>query len=124
MKKGLLLLILLFGVCSLTHSQTKKNTQNKPEEPEIVYSYYTIVVASFGDAENAKKYADKVNQQGFNPYFRKNEKGYYRVCVYRLNTEKEAEDRLKKLKNFDHIFFKGWILGYDTISENINYGQL
>lgn len=124
MRKGLLILTLLLGVCLFTYPQTKKNTQNKPEEPDIVYNYYTIVVGSFGDAINAKKYADKVNRQGFDPYFRKNDKGYYRVCVYRLSTEKEAEDRLKKLKNIDYIFFKGWILGYDRISENINYGQL
>jgi len=125
MKLFSLVLVVLFGFCMNVNAQTPTSVAENQDEEEIIYPYYTIVVGSFGDPVNAKKFADSVTIKGFEPYFRKNENGtFYRICVYRLKTEEEAETRLKKLKNIDYIFFKAWVLGYNRISDNINYEQL
>ena len=124
MVKAIFILILTLGMCLGSDAQTLNSTKTAQEQPEITYSYYTIVVASFSLAENAKKFANTVKAKGYEPYFRKAENGYFRVCVYRLKTQVEAETRLEKMKHIDSIFQKTWVLGYDQISDNLTSDQL
>ncbi len=107
---------------NITAPATDTKTSEKKVEKQ--YAHYCLVVGSFPASNEAKSFGESVQTNGYGVFFRKDEKGSVLVCMYDLKTKPDAEKRIDKMRHIDGIFIKAWILGYDSITDNLRIDQL
>lgn len=85
---------------SITFVQPEEQNQNS----------FFIIVGSFSNLENARKFRQTLTGEGFNPIIVQSETGFYRVTVDSYTTESAARARLAEVrKNFPQ-YGDSWLL--------------
>jgi cell division protein FtsN len=62
------------------------------------FAFY-VIIGSFSKPENAGKYKIQLIDKGFSPVLLNSESGYLRVAVDQTNSENEARDQIKIIRN-------------------------
>lgn len=92
-------------VQSETFSFAQKEDQVKNENKS-----YFVIIGSFSSNENANRYKQELQPQGFNPIVLHSETGYYRVCVNSFTDEFEARKRVYQIRNDFPQYADTWLL--------------
>lgn len=113
------LFVLLLGISLFSEARSVKNEIVANQNQEKINSRYCIVVGSFSSLSNAEKFGNSLKSKGYEAAYRKNETGFYRVCLFDFNTELEAKQKIMELKPKDALFKQVWVLAYKDSSEKI-----
>jgi cell division protein FtsN len=71
---------------------------------------YFVIIGSFRNPENAKKYQTQVLKDGFSPEILKNEEGLYRLSVLATDEISIARDDIRRIRNVFPKYFDTWLL--------------
>jgi len=73
-------------------------------------SRYFVIIGSFRNPENAKKYQGQLLDDGFSSEILKNEEGLYRVSVLATNDINNARDDIRHIRKVYPKYFDTWLL--------------
>lgn len=85
---------------SFTFTETKDETLNS----------YFIILGSFKNMENARKFRQELMSQGFTPIIVESETGYFRVTVDSFTNESDARSRLLQIRRDYKKYNDAWLL--------------
>lgn len=71
---------------------------------------FFVIIGSFSQLENAKKFRETLLNEGFTPIILHSETGYYRVCVNSFKNETDARTRVKELRQAFPKYSDAWLL--------------
>lgn len=71
---------------------------------------YFVIIGSFRNLENVKKYQGQILKDGFSSEILKNEQGLYRVSVLTTDEISIARDDIKRIKHIFPKYFDTWLL--------------
>jgi len=71
---------------------------------------YFVIIGSFLNPDNAKKYQTQIKKDGFNSEILKNEEGLYRVSVLATNEINVARDEIRRIRSSYPKYFDTWLL--------------
>lgn len=71
---------------------------------------YFVVIGSFRNSENVKKYQVQLLKDGFSSEILKNEEGLYRVSVLATDEINNARDDIRRIRNIFPEYFETWLL--------------
>ncbi len=71
---------------------------------------YFVILGSFGQLDNAKKFRETLLNEGFSPIILHSETGYYRVCVNSYKGEAEARRRVTEIRQAFPKYSDLWLL--------------
>jgi cell division protein FtsN len=71
---------------------------------------YFVIIGSFRNPENAKKYQTQVLKDGFSSEVLKNEEGLYRLSVLATDEISRARDDIRRIRNVFPKYFDTWLL--------------
>ena len=71
---------------------------------------YFVIIGSFRNQDNAKKYQIKIFKEGFNSEILKNEAGLYRVSVMATDEIEIARVEVRRIRRFFPEYFDTWLL--------------
>lgn len=83
---------------------------NQREQTENVGNAFFVIIGSFSQLENAKKYRSTLLNEGFTPIILHSETGYYRVCVNSYKNESEARTRISEVRDNFSKYSDVWLL--------------
>ncbi len=135
----ILTISLIFGSCSGTKKQLRKNKKSKVEnisdipvvkpvaEPEVQIKeieeklvpmneklpdphHYFVITGSFRNPENAKKYQTTLVRQGFISEIHKNDSGLYRVSVLSTDEIEAAREKIRQIRRLFPEYYDTWLL--------------
>ncbi|HUX97060.1 MAG TPA: SPOR domain-containing protein [Bacteroidales bacterium] len=69
-----------------------------------------LLLGSFRDPENARKYQTRIVKQGFNSEILKNEAGLYRVSVLSTDEAEIAREKIRHIRKMFPEYFDTWLL--------------
>ena len=81
-------------------------TDEKAPDP----SRYFVIIGSFRNPDNAKKYQSQISNEGFTPEVLKNEAGLYRVSVLATDEIDMARDKIRQIREKFAKYFDTWLL--------------
>ena len=81
-------------------------TDEKAPDP----SRYFVIIGSFRNPDNAKKYQSQIRNDGFTPEVLKNEAGLYRVSVMATDEIEVARDKIRQIREKFAKYFDTWLL--------------
>lgn len=85
-------------------------TQQEDQMKNDVNSYF-VIVGSFSNLDNAKKYRETLITEGFTPIIlQSNSSGYFRVCVNSYKNEAEARNRVQDIRKNFPKYYDSWLL--------------
>jgi cell division protein FtsN len=85
-------------------------TQQEDQLKNDVNSYF-VIVGSFSNIDNAKKYRETLVSEGFTPIIlQSNTSGYFRVCVNSYKNEAEARTRVQDIRKNFPKYYDSWLL--------------
>jgi len=101
-----------------------ENTAAKPITPKKEQFTYTqqedksanesnnffVIVGSFSQLENAKKFRENLINEGFTPIILHSETGYYRICVNSYKNEASARERISQIRINYPKYADTWLL--------------
>jgi cell division protein FtsN len=79
---------------------------NKAPDP----SHYFVIIGSFRNPENAKKYLVEIGRKGFRPEILRNEAGLYRVSVLATDDITEARREVRRIWDSYSQHSDTWLL--------------
>ena len=85
---------------SFTFTESKDETLNS----------YFIILGSFRNMENARKFRQELMTQGFTPIIVESETGYFRVTVDSYTNESDARSRLLQIRQNYSKYNDAWLL--------------
>jgi cell division protein FtsN len=85
---------------SITFVQPEEQNQNG----------FFIIVGSYSNLENAKKFRQTLGGEGFNPIIVQSETGFYRVTVDSYSSESAARTRLMQIRQNYPQYGDSWLL--------------
>lgn len=112
-----LLLVFLLGINLLTEARSITDDFVTNLIQQNNNSRYCIVVGSFSSLANAQQFGNSIKSRGYEAVYRKNETGFYRVCLFDFSTEQEAKRKIEELKPKDALFKQVWVLAFMSGSE-------
>lgn len=112
-----LLFVFLLGINLFTGARNITDDIVSNQSQQNSNSRYCIVVGSFSSLGNAQKFGNSLKTKGYEAAYRKNETGFYRVCLFDFDTEQEAKKKIEEMKPKDALFKQVWILAYNNMSE-------
>ena len=71
---------------------------------------YFVIIGSFRNPDNAKKYQDQILKKGFSSEILKNEAGLYRVSVMATNETREAMKEIRRIRSVFPEYYDTWSL--------------
>ena len=71
---------------------------------------YFVIIGSFRNPDNAKKYQVQILKEGFRSEILKNEEGLYRVSVQATDEIGVARDEIRRIRNVFPKYFDTWLL--------------
>jgi cell division protein FtsN len=71
---------------------------------------YFVIIGSFRNPDNAKKYQTQVLKDGFSSEILKNEEGLYRLSVLATDDVSIARDDIRRIRNVFPKYFDTWLL--------------
>ncbi len=71
---------------------------------------YFVILGSFGQLDNAKKFRETLLNEGFTPIILHSETGYYRVCVNSYKAETDARSRVTEIRQAFPKYSDLWLL--------------
>ena len=71
---------------------------------------YFVIIGSFRNPDNAKKYQGEILKDGFNSMILKNEAGLYRVSVKSTDDIELAREDIKRIKRLFLEYYDTWLL--------------
>jgi cell division protein FtsN len=84
--------------------------QQEDQAKNDVNSYF-VIVGSFSNIDNAKKYRETLVSEGFTPIIlQSNTSGYFRVCVNSYKNEAEARNRVQDIRKNFPKYYDSWLL--------------
>lgn len=115
-----LICAITIGFCSYNPFQSTASNKAICEQQEKIYSRYCIVVGSFRSEKQATQYGSQFVAKGHEVFYQESGNGYYRVCLYRLNSESEARQKMDELKKSEKLITQCWVNGFDEqgVSKN------
>lgn len=91
--------------------KTEQVTFTQPEDRSgNEANSYFVILGSFSQLENAKKFRETLLNEGFTPIILHSETGYYRVCVNSYKNETEARTRVRELRQAFPKYSDVWLL--------------
>ncbi|MCU0412920.1 MAG: SPOR domain-containing protein [Ignavibacteriaceae bacterium] len=72
--------------------------------------HYFVIIGSFRNPDNAKKYQEQILKNGFNSEILKNEAGLYRVSVMATNETREAMKEIRRIRSVFPEYYDTWLL--------------
>jgi nucleoid DNA-binding protein len=77
---------------------TPKKTDSFKENATVVDMPYHIIIGSFKEYANAKRYMQTVSANGIEPYIAKGKSNFYRVSAGGFNTRNQADKAMANIK--------------------------
>lgn len=71
---------------------------------------YFVIIGSFRNSENAKKYQGQILTEGFSSEILKNEEGLYRVSVLATDEINTAREDIRRIRNIFPKYIDTWLL--------------
>ena len=71
---------------------------------------FFVIVGSFSQLENAKKFRETLIGEGFTPIIIHGETGYYRICVNSYKVEASARERISQIRLNYPKYADTWLL--------------
>jgi cell division protein FtsN len=71
---------------------------------------YFVIIGSFRNPENAKKYQGQILKDGFSSEILKNEEGLYRVSILATDEISIARDDIRRIRSIFPKYFDTWLL--------------
>ena len=71
---------------------------------------YFVIIGSFRNPDNAKKYQGQILKRGFNSEILKNQAGLYRVSVMATDEIETARDDVRRIRRIFPEYFDTWLL--------------
>lgn len=71
---------------------------------------YFVIIGSFRNPENAKKYQGQLTDDGFSSEIIKNEAGLYRVSVLATDEIESAREDIRRIRKSFPEYFDTWLL--------------
>jgi cell division protein FtsN len=71
---------------------------------------YFVIIGSFKNPDNAKKYQGQILKKGFSSEILKNEAGFYMVSVMATNETKEAMREIRRIRSAFPEYYYTWLL--------------
>lgn len=71
---------------------------------------YFVIIGSFRNPDNAKRYQGQLLKKGFSSEILKNEAGLYRVSILATNETKEAMKEIRRMRRVFPEYFDTWLL--------------
>lgn len=71
---------------------------------------YFVIIGSFRNPDNAKKYQGQILNEGFSSVILRNEEGLYRVSVLATNEINIARDDIRRIRSIYPKYFDTWLL--------------
>ena len=71
---------------------------------------YFVIIGSFSNPENAKKYQGQLSGDGFSSEIIKNEAGLYRVSVLATDVIESAREDIRRIRKSFPEYFDTWLL--------------
>jgi cell division protein FtsN len=71
---------------------------------------YFVIIGSFRNPENAKKYQAQILKEGFSSEVLKNEAGLYRVSVMSTDEIETARDDIRRIRRIYQEYSDTWLL--------------
>jgi cell division protein FtsN len=71
---------------------------------------YFVIIGSFRNPENAKKYQGEILKEGFSSEVLRNEEGLYRVSVLATDEINVARDDIRRIRNIFPKYSDTWLL--------------
>lgn len=85
-------------------------TQPEDQSKNEVNNYF-VIVGSFNNLDNAKKYRETLIGEGFTPIIlHSNTSGYYRICVNSYKNEMDARTRVQQIRRDFPKYYDSWLL--------------
>jgi len=88
---------------SVTFTEAADKTNNESNT-------YFVILGSFGQLDNAKKFRETLLNEGFSPIILHSETGFYRVCVNSYKSESEARSRVTEIRGAFAKYADLWLL--------------
>jgi hypothetical protein len=115
------------GKKSANENVTSKNEEKRLSEPEVEIKEveeklvkideklpdphrYFVIIGSFRNSENAKKYQKQILKNGFSSEILKNEAGLYRVSVMATDEIETARDDVRRIRRTFPEYSDTWLL--------------
>jgi len=71
---------------------------------------YFVIIGSFRNPDNAKKYQGQILKKGFSSEILKNEAGLYRVSVMSTDEIEFARDDVRRIRRLFPEYYDTWLL--------------
>jgi len=71
---------------------------------------YFVIIGSFRNPENARKYQDQIRKEGFNPDILRTEAGLYRISVMATDDINAAREEIRSIRDRFKIYSDTWLL--------------
>jgi cell division protein FtsN len=71
---------------------------------------YFVIIGSFRNPDNAKKYQEQILKKGFSSDILKNEAGLYRVSVMSTDEIEFARDDVRRIRRLFPEYYDTWLL--------------
>jgi len=71
---------------------------------------YFVIIGSFRNPENAKRYQVQINKDNFISEILKNESGLFRVSVMATNEIDEARNEIRRIRSSLPMYYDTWLL--------------
>ncbi|MBE0654276.1 MAG: SPOR domain-containing protein [Bacteroidales bacterium] len=126
--------ILVTSSCAGTNKRLRKNKNNKPVTENVVSAgtaapireveeklvpienvlpdphRYFVIIGSFRNPENARKYQDQILKEGFKPAILRTEAGLYRISVMATDDINAAREEIRRIRDRFTVYSDTWLL--------------
>lgn len=82
-----------------------ENMMRLSQDPEKAADFYTVQLIAYEQEGAAKSEAQKLIDQGYRPLILRGSK-YFKLCVGKFETKKEAETEMKNIKSTNSHFYQ------------------
>ncbi|HOK27362.1 MAG TPA: SPOR domain-containing protein [Bacteroidales bacterium] len=80
------------------------------ERPAQETQRYFVIIGSFRNPDNARKYQLQISRDNFKSEILKSETGFYRVSVMATDDEEKARDEIKRIRSTYPKYHDSWLL--------------
>ncbi len=85
-------------------------TPDHPADPHEYFVIIGVIIGSFRDPGNARKYQEQIASDGFSSVLLKNDQGLYRVSVKATNEILEARSSIRDIRSRFRKYEDTWLL--------------
>lgn len=126
--------VLVTSSCAGTNKRLRKSKNKKPVTENVVSAEtaapireveeklvpienvlpdphrYFVIIGSFRNPENARKYQDQIRKEGFNTDVLRTEAGLYRISVMATDDINAARSEIRRIRDRFTVYSDTWLL--------------